>query len=391
MKISSFLLVFLPFASFSQKANDDAIKTSYHHIIYPENETLSAKTYCLTVNENLSCFGSIPGKVYSTPLAGADPRSALYLSLVPSQPKFFSQASLDEATLLKGKQDFINIKMETSDIYLTKQTTKSNIVASGNLYYLAIEGFVKIDLKITKEGDISAVLLDTNANNYGSREFSFPLNATFGTTAPDIKLNGYPSEAELLAAWKKYGAVVSKNWRDKYIKDFTSPILYAFKANKITHEEWTNCKIYSDKNKKGGYDHIVEAATLFNSTIEAIDADYKNNDLKKFWKSEHQENFVKAGKIWAQFLQESNFDVLIDDALISDDYRQNILLNYIHAQIFTGHFEKAEALIEKYSKQKLRAGQAFELLQIKTLNKQLKEEFLAHSAQFGWVKSDVEF
>lgn len=391
MKTTSFLLAFLPFSYFAQKANDDVTKTSYHHIIYPKNDALSANTYCLTVNENLSCFGTIPGRIYSSPLAGAEPRSAFYLHLIPSQPKFFSQTSLNEETLLKGKQDFINIKMETSDIYLTKQTTKSNIVASGNLYYLSIEVFVNISVKVTKEGDVSGALLDTNATGYGHRELRFPMDAAFGTSAPDIKVNGYPSEAELLAAWKKYGAGVSKNWRDKYITDFISPLLFNFKANNITHEDWTNCKIYSDKNKKGGFDKIVEAATIFNTTIAAIDADYKNNDLKKFWKPEHQENFMKAGKIWAAFLQESNFDVLMDDALISDDYRQNILLNYIQAQIFTGHFEKAEALIDKYSKQKLRAGQAFELLQIKILNKQLKEEFQAHSAQFGWVKSDVEF
>lgn len=391
MKLLFITILCLPLVVFSQKANDDVIKTSYHHIIYPKNESLSSKKYCLTVNENLSCFGTIPGRIHTTPMAEAEPRSAFYLGLIPNQPKYFTQSRDVEAKMRANKEDFIKINMETSDIYLTNQTTKIAMQSGTNLYYLNIEMVVKIDVKISHEGETSTTLLDTNANNFGHRVLDFPMNAIFGMAAPDIKLNGYPTEAELLSAWKKYSPTIVKNWRDKYITEFASPIFIDFKNNNITHEEWTNCKIYSDKNKKGGYDQIVDAAMLFTNAINTIDVDFKNNDFKKFWKQEYQENFVKAGKIWSQFLSDSNFDVLADDNLISDDYRQRILLNYIHALIFTGNFDKANEMIGAYSKQKLRPGPQLELSQLKILNNRLKEEFNVHAIQYGWVKSAEVF
>lgn len=393
MKLFHILFISLPLVTFAQKANDDVTRRSYHHLVYPLNEELSASEFGMTVNENLSCFGTIPGRIYTTPLAEVDPRATFYLNLVPTQRFFFYQSRDLVSNLLKANKKFIHIELETSDLYLSKQTTKSQMMGTTLLYYLSFEGGMQINLTVTSEGEKPVVMIDTSATNSSAdkREYRFPLDGSFTTQTLDTKINGYPSEAELLAAWRKYSTSFMKQWRDKYITDFVYPTLFHFKKEQIIHEEWSNCKIYSDKNRKGGYDHIVEAATLFNAAIDAMDDDYKKDDFRKCWKAEHQENFVKAGKIWNKFLAESNFDVTVDDNLISDDYRQEMLLNYIQAQIFTGNFTKANELIESYSKQKLKTSTLYKLTELLSLSSELEKEFNAHATNHGWVKTTETF
>lgn len=393
MKLLHALFISLPFLSFSQKANDDVTRRSFSHMVYPQDETLSAKIFGMTVNENVACFGTIPGRVYTSPLTELDPRSRFYLNLVPAQRGFFMPSRDLIHNMLKSNEKFIHIEMETSDLYLSKQTTKNTLGMSSNpQYYLSFEGKVLINLTITSEGENPVTMVDTNTNSSASIvEYHFPLDGTFVTQAADTKVGGYPTEAELLAAWKKYGADFVRQWHDKFISDFATGIFWHFKQEKITHEDWVRCKIYSDKNKKGGYDNIVEAAKLFNDALDSIDVDYKKGDFRKFWKAQHQEKFVKAGKIWNDFLAQSNFDVTVDDALISDHYRQNILLNYIYAQVFAGNFTKANELIETYSQQKLRSFTLLHLAELAKLNKFFEEEFNVHAAEFGWVRATETF
>ena len=115
--------------------------------------------------------------------------------------------------------------------------------------------------------------------------------------------------------------------------------------------------------------------------------DYKTNkNLPPESKEEYQEQLNTSIKIWETFLAETSFDVTKDDKLISNDYRQKILLNYVKGLIFTGQFEKADALIDEQLKSKLKGGTVTDLNRLKRILLFEKMQFESCAAEKGWVK-----
>jgi hypothetical protein len=230
---------------------------------------------------------------------------------------------------------------------------------------------------------MNQVLLDTNNLNSKAYYFAFPQDAKLGTAA-DIKPNGYPTEAALLAAWRKYGQTAQLQWRDKMIREFLYPVCFNFINEFIQFEDWDAVKIYSDKNKKGGYDHIVGAAEVFKNTLVEIDADYKAGNLKKFYTDEYQTRLVNCRETWKSFLAEYDFDVSSKDGEVSADYKQKMLLNYIHALIFTKEFEQAQKQIDHYLTQDIRNVTNSDLKRLRRLNTQFQKEYNANAHKLGW-------
>lgn len=377
----SFLL--LGSISFSQKANDDALSCKHRHLRYPQRVELSANVWALNIVEHPSCQGLVLSLNREATRMDIERRAVFYLGQIPSQAKFFSQSSQNVASMTNAKTPFIHFEMETRDISLRTQDVKK--AQSGTTFTFLIAVHVPIELRATHKGDMVASLLDTNNTTAKLRYFTFPGDAQLGT-APDIKPNGYPTEAELQAAWRKYGKTAEMQWRDKVISEFMYPILWDFKQTFIQFEDWNTFKVYSDKNKKGGFDHIVQAAELFHNTIAEIDADYETGSTMKFYTEEYQARFKQSLEIWKTFLAEFDNDVIEKDENVSAEYRQKILLNYLHALVFTAQFDEAQAQIDLYLKQDVRSGTRFDLEQIGRLNTQLKTEYTAHAQRLGWKK-----
>lgn len=383
LTITLFTLL-LATASFAQKAKSTGTNKQYRHMHYPENIELSAKFWTVQLTEQSAGRGAIPYSVKQSPLSGADKRSAFYIGLIGNRGQFYYQAK-DLITNLDVKQTpYIHYDLNVSDILILNQQTKNKrIGAPEPQFNLIFEMRTPISLKITHKGDFTQLMLDTTNRNVESHWFSFPKDAQLGT-APDIKPNGYPTEAELLAAWRKYGQTAELQWRDKMIRDFLTPVCFNFTKEYIQYEEWDVVKIYSDKNKKGGYDHIVQAAEVFENTLAEIDADYKSGNFNKFYTDEYQRRLNDCKKTWKDFLGQYDFDVVSDDGDVDADYKQKMLLNYIHALIFTKEFEEAQKQITHYIAQDIRNVTRDDLKSLERLNAQFQKEYNAHAERFGW-------
>ncbi|MDG1332680.1 MAG: hypothetical protein P8P74_10140, partial [Crocinitomicaceae bacterium] len=296
-----------------------------------------------------------------------------------SNTMFYRISNLDAK-----KSPYIHYELETRDITIINQQTKNmKPGATEAQYNLIFEIRVPTLLTISHKGDFTQVLLDTNNLTNGTYAFAFPKNATLGS-APDIKMNGYPNEAELLAAWRKYGKKAELQWRDRIIREFLSPICSKFIRENIVFEEWDVVKIYSDKNKKRGYDQIVDAAELFKNTLTEIDADYKAGKLNKFYTEEYQRRLNECETTWKDFLATYNFDVIEDEGEVKAEYKQKILINYIHALIFTKDWDEADKQINHYLSQEVRGGTSADLKRLRRLNNQFRKEYEANAARMGW-------
>src|SRR5690554_8075803 len=71
-----------------------------------------------------------------------------------------------------------------------------------------------------------------------------------------------------------------------------------YKKRFMLYEIWDQAKVNSDKNKKGGYDHIASAATNFIAVFDAIEKDYNANKFNKQWTKEYQEQLNTSLKVW---------------------------------------------------------------------------------------------
>ena len=382
--IITLCLVLLASMGYAQKAKSNSINCKFHHMRYPQKVELSAKFWALSLTEQSACQGAVRFQRKQTPIVGVGKRSSFYIGLIGSKGKFYYQAK-DRIVNLDTKQTpYIHYELETRDISVISQATKNKKPGAPEAQYnLIFQMRTPVLLTATRRGDTNVLLLDTNNLNLETYFFAFPQDAKLGTAA-DIKPNGYPTEAALLAAWRKYGATAEMQWRDKMIADFLRPVCFEFINDFIQHEEWKSVKIYSDKNKKGGYDQLVQAAEVFNNTLTEIDADYKAGGMKKFYTLEYQNRLIECSKTWKEFLSNYDFDVSSKDKVVSDAYKQKILLNYITSLIFTKQFDEAEKQIALYLTKEIRSATNFDLKKLRRLNKQFEKEYLSNAERMGW-------
>ena len=389
MKHFLYLSIYLISSSaFSQKANDETIKTNFHYLTYPEREGVSTKVFGLSVSEEYSCEGAVPAKTYTTPIT-VDPRGKFYLGMVPEEKLFFSQARDLYGNLISKKEDFTDITIHTNDIRLTNQTQRDKTnpkVVTEKLYFLSFDVSVLSEITIRRRGSADEVLLESNSSQIAPKTFTFPTDVLIEGSMTDIERNGFKSPTAMMNAWNKYRKYCTMQWRDKLIREFLTPVFKEYKDRFMMYENWEQAKIISDKNKKGGYEHIVTAAENYIAVFTSIEIDYKEGRHTKQWKKEYQEQINTSLKVWEALLAETNFDVTVDDKLISDDYRQKIMLNYVEGLILTGQFDKADQLIEEQLKAKLRNVTISDLNRLKRTLVFEKSQFEIYSASKGWVK-----
>ena len=387
-KIIVLLLIFPLFIN-AQKAKSTSLKSSYHYIRYAISEVYNAPIYGLTITEQSSCGGLVPYKVMKTPLVSPDPRTRLYVNSLPTQPKNFSQARDIVNNLIAKHTPFTHFEVGANNIVLAKQITK-NAKKMGPDYpeqfYLEFHTSVPVKVKATFHGNTPMQTLDTNSVGQGVKTMRFPMDVQFGKAAPDILMNGYPTEAALIKAWTKYGKKAQVQWRDKAIESFLVPVFFNYKKKHISYEEFDQLKIYSDKNKKGGYEELVHTAEKFISTLNKIEGDYQLGKFKKYWTAEHQVSFKECNQVWKNFLTTNGMDLTKGNGNVPAEYKQKIFLNYLYSLTFTAQFEEAERLISENVGKKLKSGILTDIERMRVLNTYMQKEFAAHSRSKEWVK-----
>lgn len=385
----AFLLVLLlPLFSLGQKAKQDKLNCSYKYMYYPTNLKLSSHYFVLTVTEQSSCQGLIPYKVMRTPYSGLDQRANFYLGLVPQQNGFFAASKDLLENSVRKEEPITHIEINASDIVLRNQSTGNAKTATDqtpNRYFFVFDASVNVSCRISRVGDMNQLILDTNSANQQRYAFQFPMNVQLAQSV-DFSSNGFATEGQLIAAWKKYGKEAERQWRDKIISDYLKNVLFDYKQTYIQCEKYDVCRVISDKNKKGGYDEIVQAAALFQATMKEINTDYENKVYSKYWTVEYQNRLKSCLETWKAFLDQDNFDVTVEDNLIDAEYRQDILINYIQGLMFTGQFNEAHTLIDHYSRQSLKSSKVFELEALKRFCTVLEQEFSQHATSMNWVR-----
>ena len=388
-KIITLLLV-LPILISAQKAKSSKLKSNYHYIRYAIDESFNAPVYGLTITEQSSCGGLVPYKVMKTPLVSPDPRTRLFVNSVPIQPNNFSQARDIVNNLIAKHVPFTHFEIDANNIILDKQITK-NAKKMGpdypDQFFLEFNTSVPVKVKATYHSSKPFPTLDTNSVAYGLKTLRFPIDFQFGTSGPDVLINGYPTEAALIKAWTKYGKKAQVQWRDKAISGFLVPVFFNYKKKYISYEEFDQCKIYSDKNKKGGFEELVHTAETFIATLNKIEGDYKLRKIKKYWTAEHQVKFMECSQVWKNFFNENGMDLTKGTGTISAEYKQKVFLNYLYSLSFTGQFDEAERLISENVGKKLKSGNLTDMERMRVLNRYMQKEFAAHSREKGWVKS----
>ncbi|HLW41835.1 MAG TPA: hypothetical protein VKY82_05660, partial [Flavobacterium sp.] len=360
-------LFILAFSLSAQKAKDEALKTNYHYLTYPEKAGVSTKFYAMSISEEYACDGAVPAKTYTTPIT-ADPRGTFYLNMVPGEKSFFIQAKDLYGNMISKKENFTEITIHTSDIRLTNQRvdekSKTN-TATEKGFFLSFDVSVPAEIKIRRRGDIDEVLMDVKSDGTMTKKMTFPTDVKFSSKVTDVERNGFNSKDDLMKAWNKYKKHSTMEWRDKLLTEFFKPVYMEYKKRFMLYEIWDQAKVNSDKNKKGGYDHIASAATNFIAVFDAIEKDYNANKFNKQWTKEYQEQLNTSLKVWEAFLAETNFDVSVNENLVSSAYRQKILLNYIQGLIYTGQFDKAEEVIDTQLKADIKSGTGTDLKRLK--------------------------
>jgi hypothetical protein len=381
-------LITLSLFSTAQKAKDVSLKTNFHYLNYPEREGVSTKVYGMSISEEYSCDGAVPAKTYTTPIA-ADPRGTFYLNMVPGEKSFFIQARDLYGNLISKKENFTDITIHTSDIRLTNQRVDEKNKPKSfteKVYFLSFDVSVPAEISIRRRGDRDEVLLEANSNTLKSKKVTFPTDVKFSSKVTDVERYGFNSKADLMTAWNKYKKHSTMQWRDELLTEFLKPVFMEYKQRYMLYEVWDQAKIYSDKNKKGGYEHIESAANNFIAVFDAIEKDYIANKFAKQWTKEHQEKLNESLKVWESFLAETNFDVTVDENLVSSAYRQKILLNYIQGLILTGQFDKADEVIETQLKADIKSGTGTDLKSLKRMLDFERSQFDINAASKGWVR-----
>lgn len=380
--IFTLLIVLFSSVATAQKPNSETINCKFRHIRYPQNVELSANLWAMTLTEHMSCQGAIPYSQKTSPLQGTDKRTQFYMNTVSNKSNYFYQTRENIGNLTNARKPFIHFELETRDIVIRSQQLKNGNPAQQNLL-IAVQ--VGVLLKATRKGDMDVVLLDTNNLSAPLVYFNFPKDAQLGT-APDIMPAGYATEAELQAAWRKYGKIAEQQWRDKIIEPFLRSVMFNFTETYIVFEEWETPKIYSDKNKKGGYEELVNAAEVFANTFVEIDNDFETGSKLKWYTQEYQRRFALSIETWKSFLDNVDFDISSKDGEYDADYRQKILLNYILGLIYTKQFDEAYKQIAYGFTQDIRNVTHAALESLARLNEQIRNEYTANAARMGWDK-----
>lgn len=370
--------------SFAQKPKQFGINCKFRHLRYPENIQFSANQWAVTIIDQSREGDLLHQEIRETPLNKMWKSARIYSRLIGSKPGYYEEASKNRDILDATETPYIYYRIEKRDIVILEQEVTDNGSNAGeSRYNLVFTMRTPVFLTATFRGDTSVVLLDTNNFTFRTSRFTFPRDAKLGK-GEDIKPKGYPSEVELFAAWQKYGKQAEEEWSEKMTKEFLRPVCSAFIQEFIQYEEQIGGKIYTDKNKKGGFDDLVNAAEIFRNTMDEIDADYQAGSLMKMYTEEYQRRLIECRTIWDEFLKKYDYDVLSQDGRIKAEHKQKILLNYILSLIFTKEFEEAEKLINQYRSLNLRSSVSSDLRTYWYLNEQLRDEYRFHAEAMGW-------
>jgi len=339
--ILTVLSIFISISSiFSQKAKVDNEHLKAHMIIYASEEYLNQGGFYEVVEDQNDLQFSDKGKGYvfstannSTNLKREDFYRKLFSS-VAKRPLDFPFKEKKE--LLKEGKGYIEFKFFFGDSYTSSkelkvsQKTVNDAKINQYNYNLDIKLFCKADVFYTNEKG-EKKLLFTN-ENYNYKVENFPSTPLRNKGSLDKLVNKDETTLTL---------------RDRAIKAYIQKIHSETVTKYCNSINKDRVLIYSDKNKKGGFDDIVEAAQLFSKAIYFIKNQVEQNNYIGLNDVDSVRNrILAANDIWKVRLEEAKFNLNSKDKLITDDFVQFMMLNYIRGLIYTEQWGEAKKQLD---------------------------------------------
>ena len=374
--------------SLAQKANSKSSALTAQTISFPANERLSTKEYGFVLTESAACEGLILPRTITTPIA-ADERGRFINTLIGTHQGFFYEGKNTIQNFEAAGKPLTVFNINVDDIWLKNQTTHNQMGSldeTAGTFYYTFEVSVPISVKAERIGDFSQVVNDTNATALSVRTVRFPHDFRFLKTAPDAKPQGYGSKIELQNAFNNYRKFAMKQWRDEEIQRFLSDYFKWYLLNYIEHKTYHRFTYYTDKNKKGGYENIVEAASYLEQAYELMSGNFDNKIYCKQWCPDIQSKIESAYQIYKSFMESIDFDVLSDSPNMKESYKQEMLSIYVLSLLLTGRFEEARSLIQRYKSQKIQGKVKIDFIRWEELSYLWEKEFLSRGADFDWVR-----
>lgn len=385
--LSLFLVAFSA-GVLAQKAKSKQVVFSSQIMNYSIDEKLSSDEYVLTVKEKSSCDNSIIEGEYQTPTANQRMRE--YKKVVNGSKYFKENKDVLSNYRLK-KQPVTHFIFEVDDlIFKNKRLENRNgsikSTKPKKLYY-RLNISLDANLKIQHDGDFEKTIVDTNLTYKNEFSRKFPNDFKFPSSNPLAKQFGYPTEQEIKKAWMKYRSLVCQQWRDELVKDFAKPIVDDFLNSYIKKPTYLKESFYTDKNRKGGYDNIVEASRLIESSFQELSLNFEGENYANFWTESIQNKLNAASSIYEEYLTSINRDVIENPRYMRASYRQEMLLNYLKTLAYTGAFDKFDKVYKEFIDQKIDGSIKRVMINVKRRKDRLEAQFKSNAGKKGWIRA----
>ena|GEM_PF-5899864 len=383
-----FLIILSSQIGLSQKANSKSQALTAQILNFPSNERLTTKEYGFILTEAASCEGLILPRTITTPIA-VDERGKFIHNLIGIHQGFFYEGRNTIQNFIAAEKPLTVFHIDVDDIWLKNQTTENkmgSLDATAGTFYYTFEITVPIRLKAERVGDISQIVVDTTAQAMSSRVVRFPQDFRFLKTAADAKPDGYGSKNELRNAFNNYRKFAMKQWRDEEMQRFLSDFFNWYMLNYIEHKAYQRFSFYTDKNKKGGYENIVEAANYLELAYEVMGQNFENKLYCKQWCSDVQVKIEPAYEIYKSFMESIGFEVFTDDSNMKASYKQEMLSNYVLSLLLTGRFQECTQLIQKYKTMNILGKVKLDFIRWEGIALHWEKEFMARGEGFDWVR-----
>ena len=367
------LLFCVPFLSSGQKENTISRKVFVPLVHYGIYEDLHASYYSLEIRENyVGKDGVFQSNYYDGTSVSREETPYIYLISTLNQT---SRSSSPHEMLLTSTNQFLHIELEVNDLVITQEEYASHPLKLLRKHEMDVSFYLNAHLRISlvkKEG--KQILLDvfTTPETIYNKQFLADYKPEDGVS---LTANSKDEVEQLWAILKHHARL---QWRRQAIEQSLKPLIKEYNDLYTTSESLRSVLFYSDKNRKGGFDEIVNAENKFRAAVKNAGYDlFKESRVSKvFWVHEIQKDIGQCLKIWEDFLLTKN---------ISDDYRKKISYNYILGLIFTGQFDRAKEILKDPS----HPFKPLPHADLKEINKwltPLEREFNNLAEQKGWVR-----
>lgn len=288
--------------------------------------------------------------------------------------------NLSFSELVLNDQPFIYVEIKAGDLFFTEANLRTPIVRILNFYNKDISFTMDAQVKISyvHNGNFTTII-DTNLNRTTVHKKAFPKDYK-----PEVGIKQSVSVKDSLdPLWLREQNRVRLVWRQDVLQDFIKDCVKEYNLRVVGGVRTHVFNIASDKNKKGGFEPIVEAEKLMVGALLKVNDRALDNDsttLNHLWSNDVQSEIASAMEIWKSFLMK--------EGMFNNNFRRQMSENYIIGLVLTGQFDSAQQFLNGNIPSPFeQIPHVSEIKRLKELNWRLRMEYERYANERGWVRA----